>query len=133
MSDEEQVGHLVKGIAEDAYHYLIPKQDLASAEDVNRHCRAFEAPKMRRIAPKFGRLANVTTVENLNSNLNPSEDIASLVRRFIREERAQHSVCRGSPCHHCPAPIRHVYHPCAFQESPEEPPMPWCEANQFSE
>lgn len=127
MSDEDQVGHLLKGIAEDAYNFLITKEDLVTAQDVIRHCRAFEALKMRRIAPKFGRLANVTTVASVDFNSNPSEDIASLVRRIIREELGQQSVCRDSPCHHCPAPVRPVYHQCALQESPEEPPMPWCE------
>ncbi|KAH9367548.1 hypothetical protein HPB48_001640 [Haemaphysalis longicornis] len=53
MPDEDKVGHLHKGIAEDVYNYLITKENLASALDVIRHCRAFETLKMRRITPSL--------------------------------------------------------------------------------
>ncbi|KAH9382487.1 hypothetical protein HPB48_010927 [Haemaphysalis longicornis] len=98
---EDKVGHLLKGIAEDVYNYLITKENLASALDVIRHCRAFETLKMRRITPKFGRLANVTTVASVDVGSSPSEDIASVVRRIIREELAQQGLCRDKSFHQC--------------------------------
>lgn len=49
MRDLDKVGHLLKGIAEDVYKYLITKENRVSALDVIRHCRAFETLKIRRI------------------------------------------------------------------------------------
>ncbi|KAH9384979.1 hypothetical protein HPB48_027015 [Haemaphysalis longicornis] len=53
MTDEEKVGNLLKCIVEDVYNYIITKEDMASAQDVIRHCRAFETLKIRRITPSL--------------------------------------------------------------------------------
>lgn len=84
MSDEDKVGHLLKGIAEDVYHFLIAKENLTSVADVIQHCRTFEALKMRRVAPKFGRLANVPTLACVDAST-PS-DMSSTIRQIVREE-----------------------------------------------
>ncbi|KAH8037253.1 hypothetical protein HPB51_009696 [Rhipicephalus microplus] len=58
--------------------------DLTSASDVQHHCRTFEKLKTRRIAPKFGRLANVTTVASVD--MSPPTDLAATIRTIVREE-----------------------------------------------
>lgn len=85
MSEEDKVGHLLKGIAEDVYNFLIGKENLGSVTDVIRHCRTFEALKLRRIIPKFGRLAKVTTVASIEDDI-PSVDLATTIRQIVREE-----------------------------------------------
>lgn len=85
MTEEDKVGHLLKGIAEDVYQFLIAKDSLESVSDVIMHCRTFEALKARRITPKFGRLANVTNVASVDVLPAPS-DLASVIRQVVREE-----------------------------------------------
>lgn len=89
MSQEDRVGHLLKGIAEDVYNFLICSEDLTSVSDVLRHCRTFEMLRTRRIAPKFGRLANVTTVASVDTS--PSTNLASTIREIVREELRRHN------------------------------------------
>lgn len=84
MTEEDKVGHLLKGIAEDVYQFLIAKEHLSSVTDVMKHCRTFEALKMRRIAPKFGRLSNVPTVASVDAS--PLSDLSSTIRQIVREE-----------------------------------------------
>ena len=86
MSEEDTVGHLLKGIAEDVYNFLIGKDNLSSASDVIRHCRTFETWKMRRIT-KFRRLSNVATVATVD--VSSSSDLASTIRQMFREELLQ--------------------------------------------
>ena len=91
MSEEDKVGHLLKGIAEDVYNYLIAKESLASVADVMKHCRTFETLKLRRITPKFGRLANVATVASVeDSSYGFQLDFAAIVRQIVREELERH-------------------------------------------
>lgn len=96
MSEEDKVGHLLKGIAEDVYTFLISKDSLNTVADVIRHCQTFAALKTRRIAPKFGRLANVTTVASVDDT--QAADLASTIRQIVREELRVHggSVHRSS-------------------------------------
>lgn len=125
MSDEDKVGHLLKGIAEDVYNFLITKDDIASPTDVVSHCRAFEKLKTQRILPKFGRLANVTTVASVD--VGPSDDIALMIRRIVREELGQHfpHVSSDQEYHKCGTPSP-VYQQCALQQaSCVDPPAPW--------
>lgn len=126
MTDEDKVGHLLKGIAEDVYSFLITKETLPTPADVIRHCRAFEALKIRRVTPKFGRLANVTTVASVD--VGHPADIASIVRRIIREEFAQQPLVSGNGAAYSPSMRTDaVYHQCALQEPPYEPPVPWAQ------
>lgn len=95
MSEEDKVGHLLKGIAEDVYTYLISKENLNSTVDVIRHCRTFEALKLRRITPKFGRLANVTSVASVD--VTAAVPMADMIRQIVREEllRQQDPIARA--------------------------------------
>ncbi|XP_077557041.1 uncharacterized protein LOC144170904 [Haemaphysalis longicornis] len=81
MSEDDKVGHLLKGIDEYVYNFLIGREKLESASDVVQHCRTFEALKKRRITPKFGRLANVTTVASVDET--PPPDFAETIRRIV--------------------------------------------------
>lgn len=87
MTEDDKVGHLLKGIAEDVYHFLIAKENLSSVSDVIRHCRTFEALKTRRITPKFGRLANVTTVASIEES--PSQSLLCAIREIVRDEMSR--------------------------------------------
>lgn len=116
MPDEDKVGHLLKGIAEDVYNFLITKESLTSPADVIRHCRAFEAFKIRRISPKFGRLPNVPTVASVDTTY--SEDIASMVRRIIREELQHTGGFSRDPEYRSSPTSTPVYHQCSVQPPP---------------
>ncbi|KAH8038596.1 hypothetical protein HPB51_002235 [Rhipicephalus microplus] len=107
MSDEDKVGHLLKGIAEDVYNFLITKENLNTPSIFRQQCRAFEALKTRRILPKFGRLDNVPTVASMD--VATCEDISYLVRRVVREELVR--LQAGD-----------VHHQCSFAACPEPPP-----------
>lgn len=89
MTEEDKVGHVVKGIAEDVYNFLIGKENLHTVSELIRHCRTFEALKTRRITPKFGRLANVTTVASVDTSP-PLPDLSSAIRQIVREELQRH-------------------------------------------
>ncbi|XP_075738635.1 uncharacterized protein LOC119166784 [Rhipicephalus microplus] len=86
MKEDDKVGHLLKGVAEDVYNFLIDKDTLASVADVIQHCRTFETLIARRITPKFDRLTNVTTVASVDVPPISSCDLASMIREIIREE-----------------------------------------------
>lgn len=47
MTEEDKVGHLLKGIAEDVYQFLIAIDSLESVSDVIMHCRTFESLRAR--------------------------------------------------------------------------------------
>lgn len=110
MSDEDKVGHLLKGIAEDVYNFLIAKDDLSTPTDFRRLCRAFEALKTRRILPKFGRLENVPTVASMD--VTTCEGISSVVRRVVREELVRLQDADYG-------------YQCAFDEYMPEQPLSW--------
>ncbi|KAH8042417.1 hypothetical protein HPB51_023256 [Rhipicephalus microplus] len=62
----------------------VVRDDLTFASDVQHHCRTFEKLKTRRIAPKFGRLANVTTVASVD--VSPPTNLVAIIRAIVREE-----------------------------------------------
>ncbi|KAH8032553.1 hypothetical protein HPB51_026006 [Rhipicephalus microplus] len=107
MSDEDKVGHLLKGIAEDVYNFSVTKENLNTPSIFRQQCCAFKALKTRRILPKFGRLDNVPTVASMD--VATCEDIPFLVRRVVREELVR--LQAGD-----------VHHQCSFAACPEPPP-----------
>ena len=129
MSEEDKVGHLLKGIAEDVYNFLIGREDLTSVSNVLRHCRTFETLKTRRIAPKFGRLTNVTTVASVD--VSPPADLASTIRQIVREQLRRHDVTYSS---HYSTPVA----PCAplppsvCVADPTEPGRMWPHQDTFA-
>lgn len=104
MSEEDKVGHLLKGIAEDVYRFLIAKESLTTAALFIQHCRTFEALKTRRITPKFGRLTNVTDVASVDNG----DSLPAIIRRIVREELA-----RATPS----ASDRSFVDACALQDT----------------
>ncbi|XP_075742282.1 uncharacterized protein LOC119169209 [Rhipicephalus microplus] len=109
MSEEDKVGHILKGIAEDVYSFLIAKDTLTSVTDVIRHCRTFEQLKTRRITPKFGRLPNVTTITSIDSN--QALDLATTIRQVVREELGLYAQVANCPSTHPP------YQPPEFERN----------------
>lgn len=82
MAEEDQVGHLMKGIAEDVYQALLMKQ-ITTKKDFITWCQHIEMMKQKRISPQhFARLPNVTAVAAISEH----QDLASLVRQIVREE-----------------------------------------------
>ncbi|KAH7932153.1 hypothetical protein HPB51_029495 [Rhipicephalus microplus] len=71
--------------SKDLYQYLIAKNSLECVNDVILHRRAFEALGARHITPKFGRLANLMTVDSVDVPRVPF-DLTSIIRQVVREE-----------------------------------------------
>lgn len=84
MTEEDNVGHLLKGFDEDIYNFLTGKESLEPVSNVIKHCCMFEQLKMHRITPKFGCLAGMTTVAAADEA--PSCNLVSTIRQIIREE-----------------------------------------------
>lgn len=118
MLEEDKVGHLLKGIAEDVYNFLISKESLSTTADVIEHCRTFEALKLRRITPKFGRLANVTSIASVEAS--PPNSMADMIREIVREElsRSRDTFCHTQYLRHSSAPEEDV----AALSTPWAPP-----------
>ncbi|XP_077491779.1 uncharacterized protein LOC144102362 [Amblyomma americanum] len=118
MPEEDKVGHLLKGIAEDVYNFLISKDSLKSTADVIKHCTAFEALKLRRVVPKFGRLANVTSIASVDVAAPVS--MADMIRQIVREELLRYQD-----------PVRQddaQQDDCALQAEPATPSASWVPA-----
>ncbi|XP_077563194.1 uncharacterized protein LOC144178922 [Haemaphysalis longicornis] len=94
MPEADKVGHILKGIADDAFHLLICK-DCATVDSIIKDCRRFEEAKGRRIAHNFARLPHTAATSscedaNLQARLRclqdpvpPSSDINKIVRREL--------------------------------------------------
>lgn len=94
MSEADKVGHILKGIADDAFHLLICK-DCATVDSIIKECRRFEEAKGRRIAHNFARLPHTAATSSCEDGLLParlprpqdpvpsSADITKIVRREI--------------------------------------------------
>lgn len=84
MPENEKVGHLLKGIAEDVFNF-ITLRDVSSVRGLTEETRKFEALRRNRIAPPaITRLPNV--VPTLAAVHSSAEDLESLIRRIVRDE-----------------------------------------------
>ncbi|UYV77965.1 K02A2.6-like [Cordylochernes scorpioides] len=82
MEEGEIVAHIIKGISEDTYLVLVAK-DIQTVDEILKFCRHLTTVKQRRIGrTKFARLSNVMPI----SSVDDSDDLASLIRRIVREE-----------------------------------------------
>ncbi|UYV72850.1 hypothetical protein LAZ67_10000987, partial [Cordylochernes scorpioides] len=82
MPEEERLSHPMKGVAEEVYRYLLPR-DIATADQFIAECRRVVALQGRRVtASKFERLPNVTSLGDLGD----VTDLQSLIRQIVREE-----------------------------------------------
>ncbi|UYV68065.1 hypothetical protein LAZ67_5002947, partial [Cordylochernes scorpioides] len=81
MEEEEKVGHLMKGIAEDFYQALIVK-DPTTVDELMKFCRQLENMKQRRIKRiRYERVPNVTPISS-----DFEEDLTLKIRRIVQEE-----------------------------------------------
>ncbi|UYV84069.1 hypothetical protein LAZ67_X001057 [Cordylochernes scorpioides] len=82
MPEEERLSHLMKGVAEEVYRYLLPR-DIATTDQFIAECRRVVALQGRRVTDsKFERLPNVTSLGDLGD----VTDLQSLIRQIVREE-----------------------------------------------
>ncbi|UYV72187.1 hypothetical protein LAZ67_9002132 [Cordylochernes scorpioides] len=78
MSEEDKISHLMKGIAEELYQALLPR-DVQSTEQFITECRRVEALRCRRVTPtKYERLPNVASL----CDQDDGEDLSSLIRKI---------------------------------------------------
>lgn len=63
MNEEEKVGHVLKGIADDAFNLLLCK-DCTTVDAIIKECRRFEQAKSRRITHQFARLPNTAATSS---------------------------------------------------------------------
>ncbi|UYV81458.1 hypothetical protein LAZ67_20001247 [Cordylochernes scorpioides] len=85
MSEEDKISHLMKGIAEEFYQALLPR-DVQSTEQFITECRRVEALRCRRVTPtRYERLPNVASL----CDQDDGEDLSSLIRKIVREEIKQ--------------------------------------------
>ncbi|UYV63976.1 hypothetical protein LAZ67_2006231, partial [Cordylochernes scorpioides] len=82
MSEEDKISHLMKGIVEELYQALLPK-DINNTDQFVSECRRIEALHRRRVTPaKYERLPNVASLDVCNDNT----DLSSMIRQIVREE-----------------------------------------------
>ncbi|XP_055950863.1 uncharacterized protein LOC129984945 [Argiope bruennichi] len=82
MSDEEKVSHLMKGVAEDVYQALLPKE-VKTTVDFIKCCQYIEEMQQKRIRrQKFSRLPNVIPIASVDEE----QPLTSLIRKIVREE-----------------------------------------------
>lgn len=81
---KNKVGHVLEWIAEDVYMFLISKDNLNSTTDVFWHSRVFEALNLCIITLKFGQLANVTSIVNIDATATMS--MANMIRQIVHGE-----------------------------------------------
>ncbi|UYV71491.1 K02A2.6-like [Cordylochernes scorpioides] len=82
MSEEDKISHLMKGIAEELYQALLPR-DVQSTEQFITECRRVEALRCRRVTPtRYERLPNVASL----CDKDDGKDLSSLIRQIVREE-----------------------------------------------
>lgn len=96
MSEEEKVGHVLKGIADDAFNLLVCK-GCTMVDAIIKECQRFEQVKSRRITPQFTRLPNTAATSTceaacLSTRTPPTtfnmdtEPAADTVTRIVRRE-----------------------------------------------
>lgn len=71
MNEEEKVGHVLKGIADDAFNLLVCK-DCNTVDAIIKECRRFELAKSRRITTQFARLPNTAATSTCEAAFLPS-------------------------------------------------------------
>lgn len=94
MPESDKVGHVLKGIADDAFNLLICK-DCTTVDSVIKECRRFEQAKCRRISQQFIRLPHTAATSSCSDVTAPprppptpdpmahSDTLTKIVRREI--------------------------------------------------
>lgn len=87
MSESDKIGHIMKGIADDAFNLLVIK-NCTTVEAVIAECRRFEEAKSRRIVKNFTRLPNTAATSSCEDYPAHPADSTSpdSVTRIVRRE-----------------------------------------------
>lgn len=85
MSEADKVGHIIKGIADDAFHLLVFKNS-STVHDIISECRRFEEAKSRRVLHQFARLPNTAATSTCEDPRLPSTESPGDVVRIVRRE-----------------------------------------------
>ncbi|UYV79051.1 K02A2.6-like [Cordylochernes scorpioides] len=82
MSEEDRVGHLMKGVADDIYRILLTIE-VATTVDFTNHCRRIEKLNKKRISSvRFERIPSVATIKNDEAGYT----LKDLIREIVKEE-----------------------------------------------
>ncbi|UYV66883.1 hypothetical protein LAZ67_4003227 [Cordylochernes scorpioides] len=82
MNEEDKISHLMKGIAEELYQALLPR-DAHTTEQFVTECRRIEALHCKRVTPtRYERLPNVASL----SDHDDRADLSSMIKQMVREE-----------------------------------------------
>lgn len=106
MPETEKVGHLLKGIADDAFNLLVFK-NTSSVDEIISECRRFEQAKSRRIAQQFTRLPNTAATSSCEDLFPPAgprrpsetESPSQNLTKIIRREIEAIAPAPTSPCY----------------------------------
>lgn len=102
MTESEKVGHVLKGIADDAFNLLICK-DCDTIDAIIEECKRFEAAKSRRIAHNVARLPNTAATWSCEDVPEPSapltvEHVKTIIRREL--DAVSPAFTCGRTCDH---------------------------------
>lgn len=78
MTETEKVGHVLKGIADDAFNLLVFK-NCATVDEIIKECRRFEQAKSKRIVQQFTRLPNTAATSSCEDLFPPAEPLRPTV------------------------------------------------------
>ncbi|UYV75303.1 K02A2.6-like [Cordylochernes scorpioides] len=82
MNEEDKISHLMKGIAEELYQALLPR-DAHTTEQFVTEGRRIEALHCKRVTPtRYERLPNVASL----SDHDDRAELSSMIRQMVREE-----------------------------------------------
>ncbi|XP_077564476.1 uncharacterized protein LOC144179931 [Haemaphysalis longicornis] len=87
MPESEKVGHVLKGIADDAFNLLVFK-NFTTVDAMISECRRFEEAKSRRIGQHFARLPNTAATSTCEDQplRHPEAPPSPALTRLIRRE-----------------------------------------------
>ncbi|UYV75736.1 hypothetical protein LAZ67_13001171 [Cordylochernes scorpioides] len=82
MNEEDKIFHLIKGIAEELYQTLLPR-DAHNTEQFVTECRRIEAVHCKRVtSTRYERLPNVASFGDHDDRA----DLSSIIRQIVRKE-----------------------------------------------
>ncbi|UYV84587.1 hypothetical protein LAZ67_X002728, partial [Cordylochernes scorpioides] len=82
MNEQDKISHLMKGIAEELYQALLPR-DAHTTQQFVTECRRIVALHCKRVTPtRYERLPNVASL----SDHDDRADLSSMIRQIVREE-----------------------------------------------
>lgn len=87
MPEDDKVGHILKGIADDAFNLLMCR-NCSTVDAIIKECRRFEQAKSRRIGHSFARLPNTAATSSCEDRTAaqpsvPPDQLTRIVRREL--------------------------------------------------